>query len=219
MSTKTTNTINYDPSAKSIYDQGIKNASGIFQQWATNPYGNPFFSMNKAMLNNQALGMGQRNISTILSNARSSGMGAGSSGFLQSMLAQSARGTSGLQNQGLFQAMQQANQNQQFALGNLWNFQPLMTGSTQTKSGLGTWLPQVLGAAAMAAAAPFTGGASLMGMGSMIGGAGNNSGFSGGYLGAANPFHASGGYNFGSMTPTAMPPNPFAAQGGFPILG
>jgi hypothetical protein len=217
MSTKTESKINYDPNAMGIYGQGIKTASGVFNQWATNPYSNPFFNMQKAFLSNQAAGVGQRNVSTILSNASRSGFGGGNSGFTQSLIAQAGRATSGLQNQGLFQALQQANQNQQFALGNLWNFQPLMTGSTQTRSGLGTWLPQVLGAAAMAGMAPFTGGASLAGMGSMIGGAGNNSGFSGGYIGASNPFHGAGGFNFGSVTPTALPPpNPFSAGfGGF----
>lgn len=173
MSTKTetkqssNNAITYDPGSKQAYDQNIATSMPILQQLASNPLSNAFFNQQLGMGNKQATQAGQRGIANILSNAKMGGFaGQGTSPFLQSMLANAHRGTSGLQQGNLWNAMNSANSKQMQSLGLLSSFNPLMTGSnsqgqsSQTTSGLGTWLPQLIGGGLSAAAGVMTGGAS-----------------------------------------------------------
>lgn len=143
----------------------------------------------------------QRNINNTLSNNRMNGgtLGQGggfSTASLNNAMLAGSTNTSNAFNSTLNSALQ----NRNFALQSAEGFNPLQTGAntTQTKSGLGTWLPQVAGAAL---------GAATGGLG-MLGGAAASTlgGLSQGGLGAsslagqygAQQAAASAPYNFGS---------------------
>lgn len=112
--------------------------------------------------------------------------------FNQSMLASAGRQQSG-QVAGAYQnALLGAQQLQLQATQQAQGYNPLQTGQTQTqtKSGLGTWLPQVAGMAIQAGMGAMTGGASLAAKaGSSAASAGMNIG--------ANSFN-----QFAGMTPS-----------------
>lgn len=114
-----------------------------------NPFGNPFFQTQQQMGTRQAQNLGQTATSGLLKNMTSSGMfgGASSPAGLE-MLQNQARANTGLQaNLGFLQPVQNALGMQQFAGGLANSYRPLQTGqqTTQSTSGLGTWLPQVAG--------------------------------------------------------------------------
>lgn len=145
-----TSTINYDPASLSAYHTAIGTAMPVLQGYANNPFGNPFFLNQLTSLTNQANRAGQNSVSNLMNNFSQGGFaGQNPTPFLQSQLLRSGRATSGLTAAATQQAIQNAFQNQQFSLGTLSGFQPLLTGQattgTTSQSGLGTWLPQLAG--------------------------------------------------------------------------
>lgn len=198
MSTKTTTdqSTKFDPSSKARYDQWGSSMLPQLQALFSNPFSSPFFNLNMQQQTKGATQVGGRNTMNALTNFQRSGMGGTSmgGGAMQSLLAGLGRSNSALQYQGFMNAANQAQ-------GDRWNaaslgsslFQPLTTGSkgTQTTGGLGTWLPQLVGAG-LGVASGFMGGAKG---GAGGGGGGGNpfgagaipqgSGFSGGMWGAA----------------------------------
>lgn len=207
--TQTQSTLNYNPAAMDAYNANISSIMPVLRDYATNPYGNSFFNLNRSMLSNQAAGLGQTNMNSLMSNLKTSGLG-DRAGFAQSLIGQSGRATSGLQANANWQAMQQALAQQNFSLGTLSSFQPLMTGSntTQQTSGLGTWLPQLAGAAL----GGLTGGLGSSLMGGMFGGGGGGASASSasnftGSFGGGNFMPQMNPFNFGAMnfqTPASM---------------
>src|SRR5271157_28019 len=167
MSTKTSttsqNTLNYDPGSKGIYS-GLQSSIGsTLSDFMTNPLQASYF--------NQAVGMGQKQISqqqsslmgNVLNNFRTQGYtGAAPTAFAQSQMANIGRQTSGLQANNFLQNLMQARGMQLQATGMAQSYQPLLTGtsgqSTQTTGGLGTWLPQLAGAAIGGLTGGLTGG-------------------------------------------------------------
>ncbi len=163
----------YDPAALAQYQSGVQQGGGVLAAFMNDPYKNAYFLQQLGLINKQALGLGQRGVSNLWQNATAGGMsGNNLSSFMAANLARQGRATSGLQAGGLNALLPQFAQMRMGAAQTAMGFTPLQTGgtmnSTQTQktSGLGTWLPQVIGAGLAIAGAPFTGGASLMGLAS-----------------------------------------------------
>ena len=194
MSTKKVSTTQFNPAGESAYNSLIPQYSNTMSQFMNDPMKSTFF--------NQMLGMGQANIgqqnqtsmNQLTRNAM--GMGGGQNPYLQSLMAQQGRGASA-QNANLCGSLLNNASNTRFAAaGNAGAFQPLQTGSTQTTGGLGSWLPQLMGAGLGMAGGFLGGGAGGIGAGiqNVVNNGGNpffgsqfgKGGSSGGYGGGAS---------------------------------
>jgi hypothetical protein len=157
----------YNQAGMGAYNQMQGPMASAATGYMQNPFGNPFFQQQQQMGNRQAMNMGQTGMNNITQNLTASGlMGGGSSPIGLEMLQNQARQNSGLQAQmGFMNPMNNALNMQQNAMGLASGYRPLQTGGKQTETtgGLGTWLPQLAGAA--------LGG--MTGMGGLLGGAGN----------------------------------------------
>lgn len=195
MPTTNTATNQYNPSAMNTYNAFQPQLQGSLMQMATNPLGSSYFQNQLAQNQQNSAQIGQRNISNSLQNLRTGGgILSNNGGFMNAQLQRNTLANSNMQAGGFNSALNSALQNRSSALMSMAAYQPLQTGQTQGTSGLGTWLPQVAGAA-MNMLAP--------GVGSMLGG----QGFSAGYKGGGN-----GGYSGAvsdSMLQNAQNPNPF----------
>lgn len=183
------------------------------QSLFSNPFSSPFFNLNLQQQTKGASQVAGRNAQNALMNFSRSGIGGGSlgGGAMQSLLAGTGRYGSGLQYQGFMNAANQA-QSDRWNAASLGSsmFQPLQTGGTSTSSGtqtqqtggLGTWLPQVIGAGLGIA----TGGG-FGGLGKMFGGGG--AGGSGQYgTSSWDPYGA------GGVTANSLMSVPMLAAGG-----
>lgn len=154
----------FDPSSLSAYTRNLSQFLPTAQSWFQNPYGNQMFQQESAIGQDQAANVGSRMKSNILNNAAAMGYST-NTGMINNLLLNAGRNTGNLQAQAFRGAIGSANQRAVQGLGISSAFQPLMTGSkgtfnqTQTTSGLGTWLPQLAGAAAGAAMNAFAPGA------------------------------------------------------------
>ena len=182
MSTKTTtdSTNQYNTAANTTYNAFQPQIMSQLMQMAQNPLGNSYFQHQLAQQQAAAQQINQRSQSNSLQNLRTGGgVLSNSGGVVASLINRNQMQGSALQSNAFNSAMNSALQNRNMALMSMQSYQPLQTGSTTTQStsGLGTWLPQVAGMA-MNMVAP--------GLGSMMGG---NS-FSAGYGGSPNPYSA-----------------------------
>jgi hypothetical protein len=223
--TQTDSTNKYDPGSMSRYSGWQSSMFPILQSLFQNPTGSQFFNQNLQQNQRSASQLGGRNSSNALLNFQRSGIGGGSlgGGAMQQLMSGAGRYSSSLGYQAWNSTMNQA-QADRWNAGSLGSqmFQPLQTGQsqTQTKSGLGTWLPQLIGAGLSGLAAVGTGGASLLatgaaGLGSQFGAGGaspeinsllsNNLG--GGYFSGPSIGGFSGGTSY-------TPSNPFQQGGG-----
>ncbi len=196
MGTKTTTTSNStqniqrDPQAMTGYHQALTQAQSL----VSNPFNNQFYNQNLGLLTGNANRQNQMMQQNTLSNLQRSGIGTGSAaGNMLRMMGgyMGSRNTAG--------AFNMAGQTAQSMYGSGMSMlsNPLVTGqtgnSTQTQqtSGLGTWLPQVIGAG-LGAAGGFMGGGGFAGamkgaMGMPSSGGGNAmGGFMGSVGGVAN---------------------------------
>lgn len=161
--TDSTNTLNYDPTALAQYQKLISGGSNVLSQYINNPFGNQFYQMGLGQSMAGANQLGQQNINSLTNNMKVSGIG-GNSGnaYQQAMMSNIGRGNQSLRSQANIQNVMQAFQRQMTATGMGMSFSPLLTGqkgqTTQTQSGLGTWLPQLLGALGGAGMSALTGG-------------------------------------------------------------
>jgi hypothetical protein len=167
---KTTTTTNaYNPQGMANYNAYQGTLPSILQGYAQNPFGNPFYQLNLG--NNMAAAntTNMNNFQNAMSNFNMAGMGGAPSGARTQLMNQLTRGASGINANAFFNAASNAFQNQWNAMGMMNSFQPLQTGGTQVQktSGLGTWLPQLAGAALGGAMDFATGG-----MSSLLGGLG-----------------------------------------------
>lgn len=217
MSTTQQQTQQFNPAGGATYNQlqpGIGSTLGWYMgggQAGPNAPGSPFqsplFQAGMGQGITAANQSGQTAMSSLGSNMAAFG-GGGSPGFLQSQVRQAGYNTSGLRQNAYWNALNSTVGSQMNATGMAANYRPLQTGQTQTTSGLGTWLPQVLGAGLSIGLAPFTGGASLLG----LNGALSSSGRMAGALG--NPMSQTGAMGIGST-----PWNPYGGAGGAAGLG
>ena len=146
---KQTQTNAYDPTSMGVF-QGMQGGLGsAISGYMNNPFSNPFFQQQQQMGNQQANLQGQTGMSNIVRSMGMSGMGGSNNPAAMEMMQNQARANSGMRAQLGFQnPMQNAFTAQQGAMGMAGQYRPLQTGGTQTQtqSGLGTWLPQLLGA-------------------------------------------------------------------------
>lgn len=171
MSTKNTTTssgstgFQFDPNSMGAYQKNLATNMPFLQSNVTNPYGSSAFQQQSTINSDQAAKMGQRGVSNVANNAAAMGYSTSGAGF-NSMLQRAGQQTNALQASGFRNAVTDANTRQMQSSQMLNSFQPLMTGSnnnstsTQQQSGLGTWLPQLAGAAVGAGMGMATGGAS-----------------------------------------------------------
>lgn len=218
MGTKSTSTQQnaYNPAGNAAYNQMMPGLGQQTTQFMNNPYSNPQFQLESQMGTSQANQLGQRGMNNLFQNQQASGFGGGpQSPFMQEMQANQSRANSGQQAQlGFMNPTMMANQRQQAAMQLASGFKPLQTGgtNTQTTGGLGTWLPQVAGAALGGLTGMATGGmSSLFGAGGGAAGANMGGGFGsgGGPMGAGfNPSAMGWGQNnsggWGGMAGTGL---------------
>jgi hypothetical protein len=165
--------LKFDPSAMGAY-QGMMPAFGQnVAGWMQNPYASPAFQLSQQMGQRQAQNIGGAQMGNLLRNLQTSGLfggGSASPAGLE-MMQNQARANTGLgANLGFINPMQEALQRQMGAMNIASQFRPLQTGGKTTEStgGLGTWLPQLAGAAM----GMIPGVGQGMQLGKMIGGAG-----------------------------------------------
>lgn len=173
MSTKTTSTQNssnalqYDPASKNIYNQLTGSSSKQLLDMINNPFNNPLYSMGLGQSMKGAGAMGNNAMQSLMQNMKQGGFGGNSgNGFMAAQMGKMGR--SNLTNRAnantgnVMNALQR--QMQGTAMG--MSFNPLLTGekgnsnSSQTTGGLGTWLPQLIGAGLGMAGGAMTGGLS-----------------------------------------------------------
>jgi hypothetical protein len=174
-------TLQFNPIAQGIYNQLISGGSRVLGGYMNDPFGNPAYTMGAAQSQRGAQQAGQNNMSALAQNMLTSGIsGQAGAGFKQAQMAQTGRANQAMSSQANVQNVMQALQRQMMAAGTGLSFSPQLTGQSgnftqsQSQSGLGTWLPQLLG------------GLGGLAMGGMTGGMGSGFGMSGGFAGGAN---------------------------------
>jgi hypothetical protein len=218
MSTTKKTTNQYNQAGMNAYNAFQPQLQSILGGYASNPFGNPFYQLNLSSNMAQAgRSVGNMN-QNALSQFNMTGMGGAPNGALTSLKAQLGRYGSGVYANAFQNAASNAFTNQMGALNTMAGYRPLQTGQTQQTSGLGTWLPQVAGMAIAGAAAPFTGGASLMAMPGLLGGMGSANDNSFGTAVGGNG--GQGQLNFGGMLPSGNAMNmTTSGMPGIPLTG
>lgn len=157
---QTQQTVNYDPTSLGQYQQFWQLATPLLTGMATNPFTSPSYQLNLSQATQAAHQQGSMAMQNALANLNTAGMGQTNSGLRAGLLSQLGRYGSNLGYQGFLSAVNQAQSNQWNALSMLGSRTPLVTGQTGTSktSGLGTWLPQLAGAAISGLTGGLTGG-------------------------------------------------------------
>jgi len=200
--TETTSTAAYNPASMNAFNAFQPALQSGLMDYANNP----------AKMQNMWLQQAYKQIGLSANRMNSNtyanfnGMPGASPAFMASTLARNSRATSAMRSNAFLQTMFQSDANRKWALSGMAGYQPLQTGqtTTQKQSGLGTWLPQTLGAVAGITAAPFTGGMSLAATAKSAGGL-----FGGG--GGLDPSYANNLANMGFNT-VSRAPNPFTGD-------
>ena len=201
----------FDPGSRGVFNALQPGIQNVLQQFMSDPLTASYFLKQLGMANQQISQLGQRNVGNLMANMRTGGFGGGNmNAFQQSQLARTGRATSGMQSNAFNSLLMNANQMRLGATQMAQGYNPLVTGQTATQttksSGVGTWLPQVLGGALAVGLAPFTGGTSLMGLGGLAG-MGGGGGPEGSILGGG----------FGQFKPNAPGGGIMPGQGGFSL--
>lgn len=153
-----TSGLTFNPIAQGIYNNLIQGGGNILSGYQNSPFGNPAFTMGAAQSQAGAQQAGNNNMQALNQNALTNGLtGQAGAGFMAAQKAQTGRANQAMSSQANVQNIMQALSRQMSAAGTGLSFSPQLTGSTgnfsqqSTMSGLGTWLPQLLGAAGSAA--------------------------------------------------------------------
>ena len=154
----------FDPGSRGVFNALQPGIQGVLQQFMSDPLTASYFLKQLGMANQQISQLGQRNVGNLLANMRTGGFGGGNmNAFQQSALARTGRATSGMQSNAFNNLLMNANQMRLGATQQAQGYNPLVTGgtsqSTERTSGLGTWLPQVIGAGLGMASGAMGGGA------------------------------------------------------------
>ena len=190
-----TQTATFDPASLAAYRTMTPLLTSFTNNWlggGGNPTKTPGFNLLNQSAQKQAGAVGGRNIRNIATNALALGMNPNSPAFA-AQIQRATRANSGLQQNAFLSTLQSAMQNQQFAASLANAYRPLQTGgtasgtSTETTSGLGTWLPQ-LASAGLGAATSFIKPTMPSAPPSSSIGAGS------GYMGLGTPTNGSGSY-------------------------
>lgn len=168
--TKSQNTLNYDKGSKSNYDSLTGAGTNVLSQYMKNPFNNSFYNMGLGQSQAGATAQGSNNMSALMSQMKTSGFaGKGGNAFQMGQMGKIGRSNASMMANANTSNVMSALQRQMTATGMGMSYNPLLTGTsgtqTQTTSGTGTWLPQLLGAAGGAAMGFATGGASTLAQG------------------------------------------------------
>lgn len=222
---KDTQANTYNPQSMGSFNQMMGPLGNAISSYISNPFGNPFFQTQQQMGTHNAQNQNQTATSGLVNNMTGSGMAGGASNpAATEMLQNQARaGTANTAQQGFLAPVQNALGMQQGAMQTAAGFKPLQTGGTDTKStgGLGTWLPQLIGAGLGAAGNIATGGMSGLlgsGIGSLMAGAGVGQPQGGPGQGWAGSMQPS---TYSAPTPSWMMPGGSSggSSGGMPGFG
>lgn len=161
---KTESTAQFNPQSMGQYNQLQGTIGSSLQGDISDPFHSMLFNTQLGMQRqaNQAQFGGQQQ--ALLQRSQALGVNPQSPQYAY-MLNQLQRQNSSNTAQGYNNLLLQASQRRQQSLGMAESYRPLQTGQTQvqSQSGLGTWLPQLAGAAIGAATMGATGGMSAIG--------------------------------------------------------
>lgn len=188
--TETKTTREFDPGSKSTFDKLQSPIAQVLTDYMKDPLKATYFNNMLGMTLNQNSLIGARNIQNVGDQYKY--LGGGTSGALQAARERVMRANSANDSNSFLQLLLNSENIRRQATGQAMAYNPLQTGQTevQKQSGLGTWLPQVIGAGLSGAAAFATGGASLAakaGMGALSAGSNLASGWAGGATAAGVP--------------------------------
>lgn len=175
MSTKSTtnqnssNALNYDPASKGLYSSLTGAGGKQLLDLINNPFGNSLYKLGLGQSQRGAQQTGQQGIQALLNNMKVGGIsGQAGNAFQTAQLNKLGRSNLTTMSNANVGNITNALQRQMTATGMGMSFNPLLTGetgkstTTQQQSGLGTWLPQLLGGIAGAGLGMATGGASAV---------------------------------------------------------
>lgn len=215
-----TSTLQFNPQSQNLYNQLIGSSGNQLQGYINSPFSNAMYMMGAGQSAKAAQNIGGTNMSALSQMMKGSGMtGQAGAGWLAAQKAQTGRANQSMLGQSQTSNVLSALQRQMQATGMGLSFTPQLTGQTgnfqqtQQSSGLGTWLPQLMGAGLNAGMAAMTGGMSSAaggggGFGSLMGGGGGSgAGFSG--FSGSSPFT---GFTPSSGLSGMVPTNPFNAS-------
>jgi len=202
---KQTSSTSFDPTSMGVFQGFQPQYSQAMSSEVTDPYSNMFFNKQLGMQNQSIATGNQNNMEALLQRAKALGINPNSPAYF-SQLNQLQRQMQSQRAGGFNDLLLQAGQFRQNALQNMGGYRPLVTGGTQTQqqSGLGTWLPQLAGAAIKGGMAMATGGASMAGDAASSGSSGGGSMFfpgtqspggQGSYIDPMSGFSGSSGFN------------------------
>lgn len=166
-------TLQFNPLAQGVYNNMISGGGSVLGGYINNPFSNAMYQMGASQSAKGAQQAGQTNMQALLQNQKALGLGGkAGQGWLGAQQAQTGRANQAMSSQANVSNVLAALQRQMAATGMGMSFSPQLTGQSgtfnqqQTTSGLGTWLPQLMGAGLSAGLGAMTGGAS-----SVLGGA------------------------------------------------
>ena len=216
----------YAPGALESYQSLMPQYQGVWSSYMKDPYQNAYFNRNLGQAFGASNARGARIMGNLSANSASRGWRMhGTPAFMAAQSARQQRASSGEQ-AALEGGMLADYENKRLsATGMAAGWQPLATGqhgnqtqtgnSTTTTGGLGTWLPQLIGAGLQAGIGAMTGGASMAALGAST--AAGNSASAGysrnlGTLPSLAPLQPMGpsGYPASSTNPFMAPSDPFA---------
>lgn len=177
--TTTSTTASYDPTSMAFFQnltpQLQRNLTADLQ---LDPTKSPVFNLALQWANRGVQSANQRMINSVMANMNLFGSGNNMNMAQQSLLARTGRATSANQSNAFLQNYINYDTLRRQETMNSLNYKPLQTGETTTQKTSGGWLGSALGAAVSIGLAPFTGGASLLGLpaaaGKGFGGASTN---------------------------------------------
>jgi len=193
MSTQNVNqqTGTFNAAGMNAYNSFIPQYMSGMSQFAQNPLQSSFFNTQVSMQNqqNRAAFGSMRN--QMNQNMAAGGYVGNMPAFMQDQNLNISRGLASANAGSFNNLLLGSNQLRMSALNSMGNFRPLQTGqtTTQTQSGLGTWLPQVAG----------------MGLSALSGGLGGGLGGASFSPGSYNPFLGGGGFAVGAAGLGPMP--------------
>lgn len=146
-------TLQFNPMAQGVYNNLVQGAGGILGGYMNNPFGNPSYTMGAAQSQAGAQAAGNNNMQALNQSALTNGLtGKSGAGFMAAQKAQTGRANQAMSSQANIQNIMQALQRQMSAAGTGLSFSPQLTGQTgnfsqqSSMGGLGSWLPQLMGA-------------------------------------------------------------------------
>lgn len=209
-----TSQLSFNPLSQGVYNQLTSGAGGVLGGYINNPFGNPYYTLGAAQSQKGAQQAGQNNMAALLQNQKALGLGGqAGQGWMSAQRAQTGRANQAMSSQANVNNVLAALQRQMSAAGTGLSYSPQLTGQSgkfsqfQNQSGLGTWLPQLLGAGLGAATMGFSG----AGMGNPFSNVANQS------LGGAPPISSVLGPSFTGNAIGNMPN--FSSGGSMPFPG